>query len=161
MGVGIALCKRSCWLPAGWVGRGASDRIMRELPADAPPSIRERLAHMNDYPGAIAFFEDATTQEIMILCAAAERALERERSEGPVDWVDPSFFPGFLSCFEELVEYLHLDPRSTGREAADIKPPPGRKFRVVGFHADEPQEPSPPQPKRSRSFGFFRKRWWL
>jgi hypothetical protein len=137
MGVGIALCKKSCWLPAGWAGRGASDRIMRELAADAPASLKARLEHMHDYPGAIAFFDDATREEVTLLCAAAERALERLKSEGAAGWVEPSFFPGFLACFEELVEYLHLDPRSSGGVAADLKPPSGRTFRFVGFRTDE------------------------
>jgi len=111
---------------------------------------------MHEYPGAIASFEDATTEEVMILCAAAERALERLKSEGPVGWRDPSFFPGFLSCFEELVEYLHLDPRSSGGKAADLKPPTGRTFRVVGFRVGEPIAPDPePPPKRRRWFSIF------
>jgi hypothetical protein len=111
---------------------------------------------MNDHPGAIASFEDATTEEVMILCGAAERALERLKSEGPVGWSAPSFFPGFLSCFEELVDYLHLDPRSSGGEAAALKPPPERTFRVVRFRADEPAAPDrDPPPKRRRLFDLF------
>ena len=124
MGIGLALCKRSCWLPAGWVGRNAADYIIRELAADAPASIRTRLAYMQDL-GAIARFEDATTEEVMELSRAAERAFERMKAEGPAGWSDPSFFPGFLARFEELIHYLHLDPRSSGGQAADLKPPLG------------------------------------
>jgi hypothetical protein len=136
------------------VGRNASDYIVRVIAAGAPPSIKARLAHMHEYPGAIASFEDAAPEEVTILCAAAERALERLKSEGPVGWSDPSFFPGFLSCFEELVDYLHMDPRSSGGQAADLKPSPGRKFRVVGFQVDEPAAPDA-EPPRRRLFGIF------
>jgi hypothetical protein len=41
--------------------------------------------------------------------------------------------PSFLSAFEELLEYLHLDPRLSGGQAAELVPPEGCTYRVLSF----------------------------
>ena len=135
IGVGIALSEGSCWMPAAWVGRAAADYIIPQLEGDAAQAAKARLDRMYLYPDAeaTAFFGDAGPKEVQALVAAAERGLARARAQGPVGLHDPQAFPVFLRAFEELLEYLRLDPRLSGQPAGELVPPAGRSFRVVFF----------------------------
>lgn len=137
MGVGIALSKDSVWLPAAWCSRAVIRYTMPQLQGEAAGGTKKRLEEMGDYMGAIAFFEDAGPAEVKALLAAAERGVVQAKAEGPETWGEPEFFPGFLRAYEELVEYIRLDPRLAGQPAAELAPLPGRSFRYTLFKKQE------------------------
>jgi hypothetical protein len=133
MGCGIALDDKSCWLPAAWVGRTAADYIIPELQGPRAASVKQRLEDIYLYAGSLAFFEDASADEIRTLYEASAKAWEWAKKTGGKCWDDLEFFPPFFSHFGELVRYVFQDPRieNTGlslpQELASTKD----KFRVV------------------------------
>ena len=116
MGAGVAV-DGGFWLAAGWVARNAAEAIIDQLEGPATDQVTERLKPILDV-GFDADFRGASRDEIEALAAAARRALQQVKAQGGADWAKPSFFPGYIERFAELVALLEeaAGERSGGGE---------------------------------------------
>jgi hypothetical protein len=101
-------------------------------------ATKARLDKMYLYPGSIAFFEDASPEEVQALADAVALGIAKLKEDGPRGWHMPEAFPGFVSAFEQLRDYIDLDPRVRGLPPKRLSSPSGRTFSVVFFANDEP-----------------------
>jgi hypothetical protein len=75
---------------------------------------------------------------------AARRAVERAARSGGTGWHDPSFFPGWLDRFRELLRMWEaIDRGEPVRGAAECAPPTGRRVGPGWGPAADPASPDP------------------
>ena len=111
MSSGIILRQQADWIVSGWAAEAAVEYIRRFLNERECNEVVERLTAVGLYPGSLANFTDATNAQVRQLYRAALQGYEAARTEGPRDWHQPEFFPGFLDRFGELIDMIASDPR--------------------------------------------------
>jgi hypothetical protein len=115
MSGGIIVSDGKAWIVAGWAAHNAAEYIRQFLVVSESEGIRRELVSADLYPGSLADFSNATSDELRQLHLAAVQGRAAAEADGPDKWVQPEFFPGFMSRFGELVELLATDPRLNRR----------------------------------------------
>ena len=111
MSRGIQIAEDSYWSAATW----ATDHVLRVthrfLPETTHASVLRELNP--DESWRDADLTELSAPEFHQLFEAAEQALETVERAGPnSEWFNnPTFFPGFLERFRELLALLRQDPR--------------------------------------------------
>ncbi len=68
--------------------------------------IATRLRVVHDWLGPLADFSDACQEDVAVFASAARAALHEPAAEDGAGWHEPSFFPGYMERFRELVALL-------------------------------------------------------
>jgi len=105
---GIILDEARDWIVAGWAACNAVDAIIPKLQGPFADEIAARLRVVHDWSGALADFRGASPEQIAVLAAAAHAALAEAVAHGSAGWQNPSFFPGYIERFRELVTLLDI-----------------------------------------------------
>lgn len=110
MGGLIRVDKDKMWLGANWV----FDHILRlsrkHLPPEGSARIVERID--NIVPGLNSLsLEKLSAEEMQIFREALEAAYHEVLTRGEDSLAEPSFYPGFMARFEELLDLIRQDER--------------------------------------------------
>ena len=118
MSNGIILDDAHEWIVAGWAACNAVDAIIGKLQGPFAEEIAARLRVVHEWPGALADLRGASPEQIAELAAAARAALSEAAAQGSAGWHDPSFFPGYIERFRELVGLLDAHVAATRERGA-------------------------------------------
>jgi hypothetical protein len=99
MSGGILFSNGVFWGKAGWAYRTALDGVCEALGSwPEGKALSEELADEASVARTVQFIDlkDWPTEKRLLLCRAVHECYRTNRQNGPVQWHDPSFLPGFL-----------------------------------------------------------------
>lgn len=110
----IKINENKSWMVAGWVFRNV---IEDSLPYIAKESNQRLLPALEKGFEGIEYIDlaDVPLLEKKAFLRALEKALEEREAKGSTLFGDPSFYPGYIDRFKELVEMITADIYELGK----------------------------------------------
>lgn len=105
----IRIDENKAWSAAGW----AFDHVLRitrkHLPEAESSNILKLIDHA-EIPGVnYLSLKTLTASEVQTFHKALKSAYQEMLSAGPESFREPTFYPGFMECFRELLELMPGD----------------------------------------------------
>ncbi len=102
----IRIDENKGWSAAGW----AFDHVLRITRKHLPKAESSKILELMDraeIPGVnYLSLKNLTTREVQIFREALERAYQEMLTLGPESFAEPTFYPGFMECFRELLDLM-------------------------------------------------------
>ena len=102
----IRIDENTGWSAAGWV----FDHVLRMTRKHLPEAESSKILELMDraeLPGVnYLSLKTLTTSEVVIFREALERAYQELQILGPESFNDPTFYPGFMDRFQELLDLM-------------------------------------------------------
>ena len=105
----IRIDENKGWSAAGWV----FDHVLRVTRPHLPKAESSAILALMDraeIPGVnYMSLKTLTSREIQIFREALESAYQEMQTRGADSFAEPSFYPGFMESFQELLEMMPTD----------------------------------------------------
>lgn len=101
------------WLPASWVFDNVLESIAEVLVADEPQLAQEFLDARTTVGMGYLDLRAFPREQFISIMKSAQTALQKAKNEGPSVFQLPSYYPGYISHFENLCSILLTDPRAS------------------------------------------------
>jgi hypothetical protein len=102
----ITLGDGQSWSVASWV----FDHVLRQSISLIPPNFERLNAELNEVllEGRLDYLDlrTASKDERRAFLVALQKGLARTETEGSESFSDPTFYPGFIARFKELIELV-------------------------------------------------------
>jgi hypothetical protein len=112
MAGGIRISKTQSWTAAGWVFR----HVLRQTIPLLQPTNERLIAELSDalLEGHLEFVDlsDGSDDEKRAFLAALQQGFAKTQTEGSESFAEPTFYPGFIARFKELIDLVSTDAKN-------------------------------------------------